>query len=248
MGIFSKRDRSKRRYYKDIFKTLPDGEYYRPLFSPWHGEGLGEFGRYYQYAKSVSLVSPDRCYMLYTLASQAANLNGQWYECGVYKGGTATLLANLLSDKGKGQTTQLHLFDTFEGMPETDPERDLHLKGDFDDTSLEAVSEQVCKNIKDRSLINFHKGFIPDTFASLEDHTIAFAHIDVDIYKSIIDSCEFIYPRMERGGFMIFDDYGFGSCPGARQAVDEFFSNKPEQVLVLPTGQALVFISCSTTQ
>lgn len=248
MSIFSKRNRSKRKYYKKMFQSIPDGEYYRPLFSPWHGNGFGEFEQYYQYAKSVSVVSPDRCYMLYALASQAINLTGQWYECGVYKGGTATMLANLLNNKGIDKESQLHLFDTFEGMPETDPEKDLHAQGDFSDTSLEAVSEQVCKNIDDRSLVHFHKGLIPDTFSSLENHIIAFAHIDVDIYKSIIDSCEFIYPRMESGGFMIFDDYGFGSCPGARQAVDEFFSNKPEQVIVLPTGQALVFISHSIPQ
>jgi O-methyltransferase len=244
MGLFSKASRSKRKYYKDIFQKIPDGEFYRPLFSPWHAEGFGEFKNYYNSAKSVSLVSADRCYMLYAFASQAINLSGNWYECGVFRGGTAAMLAMLLNDKLHNSTTQLHLFDTFEGMPDTDPEKDLHQQGDFSDTSLEAVSEQVLKNIQDQSLVHFHKGFIPDTFASLESHQISFAHIDVDIYKSIIDCCEFIYPRMQGGGFMIFDDYGFGSCPGAREAVDEFFKDKAEQVVVLPTGQALVCKLC----
>ena len=39
---------------------------------------------------------------------------------------------------------------------------------------------------------------------------------------------------------MVFDDYGFASCPGARKAVDEFFNDKPERPLVLPTAQAIV--------
>jgi O-methyltransferase len=39
---------------------------------------------------------------------------------------------------------------------------------------------------------------------------------------------------------MIFDDYGFPSCPGARKAVDEFFGGKPETPIVLGTGQALI--------
>jgi len=43
------------------------------------------------------------------------------------------------------------------------------------------------------------------------------------------------------GGFIVFDDYGFPSCPGARAAVDEFFSGKSYFPLCLPTGQALVF-------
>ena len=43
-----------------------------------------------------------------------------------------------------------------------------------------------------------------------------------------------------RVGFLVFDDYGFPSCAGARRAVDEFFANKPEVPLCLPTGQCLV--------
>jgi O-methyltransferase len=38
---------------------------------------------------------------------------------------------------------------------------------------------------------------------------------------------------------MVFDDYGFPTCPGARKAVDEFFANKPETPIVLDTGQAI---------
>jgi O-methyltransferase len=121
-------------------------------------------------------------------------------------------------------------------MPDTDPHRDRHRKGDFSDTSLEAVRERV----GNRDVVSFHPGFIPDTFKGLEDQAIALAHIDVDIYKSVIDSCDFIYPRTLAGGFLIFDDYGFATCPGARKAVDEFFRGKPEVPLVLPTGQAVI--------
>ena len=40
---------------------------------------------------------------------------------------------------------------------------------------------------------------------------------------------------------MVFDDYGFSSSPDARKAVDDFFREKNEVPLVLPTGQAVVF-------
>jgi len=43
-----------------------------------------------------------------------------------------------------------------------------------------------------------------------------------------------------RDAVMLFDDYGFPTCPGARKAVDEFFSDKPEVPFYLPTGQCLV--------
>jgi O-methyltransferase len=151
------------------------------------------------------------------------------------------MLARLLSECAPKQGNQLHLFDTFEGMPETDARLDIHSDGDFADCSIERVNERVQKF--GTGLVDLHRGLIPETFTGLEAHRIAFAHIDVDIFRSVQDCCEFIYPRLLPGGFMIFDDYGFLSCPGARKAVDEYFTHRPEFPLVLPTGQALVFKS-----
>jgi hypothetical protein len=39
---------------------------------------------------------------------------------------------------------------------------------------------------------------------------------------------------------IVCDDYGSAYCPGAKKAIDEFFSDKLEQVISLPTGQSLV--------
>jgi O-methyltransferase len=215
-----------------------DASFYDPLFSPW--KGYGEFAEYLQLTQEYTLVSADRCYLLFSIAKQAIHLGGEFWECGVYKGGTAKLLAALLEKKSATHAVlPLKLFDTFEGMPETDPDKDWHRLGDFSDTSLEAVRERIGT---EKMHVSYYKGFIPETFAGNENSQIGFAHIDVDIYRSIIDCCEFIYPRMLLGGFMVFDDYGFPTCPGARQAVDEFFAGKKEEPLVLPTGQAIVTV------
>jgi O-methyltransferase len=45
---------------------------------------------------------------------------------------------------------------------------------------------------------------------------------------------------MNKGAYMMFDDYGFLSCPGVKIAVDDFFKNKPETPLYVATGQCLV--------
>jgi len=220
-----------RRLNKEIQTGIPDAELYQPLFSPWRSAA---FAAEYAPIAPWTLVSEDRCYVLATLASQASQLDGEFWECGVYRGGTAMLFAERLSTAG----TRLRLFDTFEGMPETDAARDTHKAGDFSDTSLEAVRSRVHGNF-----VHFHKGLIPETFSGLESSRIAFAHVDVDIYSAILACCEFIFPRLCVGGFMVFDDYGFPSCPGARSAVDEFFRERNANPLVLPTGQALVFKS-----
>ena len=213
--------------------SIPDIELYRPLFSPWLAQG--DFRRFYDIAAPRTLVSPDRCYVLYTLLKQAIHVEGDIWECGVYKGGTAAMMAKIL--KKHGPWKKLFLFDTFAGMPDTNPEKDLHKKGDFSETSLEEVKQYV----QEPDLCIFRRGLIPDTFAGLESKKIAFAHINVNIYRSILDCLEFIWPRLSFGAFIVFDDYGFPSCPGARASVDDFFLAKACYPLCLPTGQALVF-------
>ena len=106
---------------------------------------------------------------------------------------------------------------------------------------MDAVRSRVESRIPDPSIVQFHQGVIPRTFEELDSHSIAFAHIDVDLHAAVADCCRFIYPRIQNGGFMVFDDYGFPNCPGARKAVDDFFVDKIEIPLVLPTGQAVVF-------
>ena len=209
---------------------------YQPLYSPWLDQE-GEFGAYYRIARPRTLVSADRCYVLYRLLLQALVVEGDVWECGVYQGGTAAMMAAILGDKLPAK--KLYLFDTFEGMPETDAAADLHAKGDFADTSVEAVAQYVGH----AGLCEIRKGFIPQTFAGLEPARIALAHVDVDIYRSVKDCLEFIWPRLAHGGFIVCDDYGFPSCPGARDAVDEFFTAKTAVPLCLPTGQALIFKS-----
>ena len=190
--------------------------------------------RFNEIMKSITytLVDRIRCYMLYQFAMQAARLEGEVAEIGVYRGGTARLLASAFGPSGK----TVHLFDTFEGMPSTDPDRDAHHKGDFSDTSLESVQRSLegCGNVA------FYPGFFPGTAPPIAGLKFSLAHIDVDIYRSVLDCCEFFYPRMVAGGMMVFDDYGFESCPGAKTAVDEFFRDKRERPCYIPSGQCIL--------
>jgi O-methyltransferase len=214
-----------------ILRTIPDAGLYRPLFEPWRSP---QWRARLREGDNASVVSLDRKYVLWQTAAQAAQAPGDFMECGVYKGGTAYLLATVLEEHAPAK--RLHLFDTFAGMPETRPEHDLHVQGDFDDTSLEAVSAYLAP----KANVSFHPGLIPASFAGLEALRFSFVHIDLDIYEAIRDASAFAYERVAPGGFLLYDDYGFPSCPGARRAVDEFYAGKPERPLVLATGQCLV--------
>jgi O-methyltransferase len=179
-----------------------------------------------------TLVSDVDSYFSYRFACDARSLPGDVAEVGVYKGGTARMFAKIFAGTGK----TVHLFDTFSGMPPVDPTRDLHRESDFDDVSLEGVTAYLA----DCSNVRLYQGFFPATAGPIEQTKFCFVHADVDIHQSVLDCCRFFYPRLVPGGVLIFDDYGRNSCPGAKQAVDDFFADTPEKPVYVPTGQAFI--------
>ena len=214
---------------------VPDAYLYRPLFSPWDGDP--DFEKDYQAIKQDTLCSRDRCYILKTSLSQALKNVGDVIECGVFRGGTALLAARVISsDPVARLEKKLHLFDTFTGMPASKGGIDRLQAGDLGTTS----EAQVAALLKDFPFVQIHAGLIPATFTGLDLNQVCWAHVDVDIYQSVHDCIEFISPKLTPGGFMLFDDYGFPSCPGARRAVDEAFASRPEVPICLPTGQCLI--------
>src|SRR6266516_8082503 len=101
----------------------------------------GAFRASYRELANRTLLTPESAWTLSALGRQALTVAGDFLEVGVYRGGSARLLRNILATSST--TRHLHLFDTFEGMPETDAARDLHKSRDFSDTSLKSVSDFV---------------------------------------------------------------------------------------------------------
>jgi O-methyltransferase len=182
-----------------------------------------------------TLVSNDRLYFLYQLARSSAGLPGDFAEIGVYKGGTAWLLSKVLEKSKK----TLHLFDTFEGMPEVDRNKDdveFVQAGIFADTSLEAVRDYL----KEFPATKFYKGLFPGTAPPVAEMKFSFVYIDVDIYQSTKDCLEFFYPRVTPGGVIVSDDYKSLKCPGVKKAFDEFFADKREAPVHTTFHQCLI--------
>lgn len=100
--------------------------------------------------------------------------------------------------------------------------------------------EDVKAFLKDCSNVRCYQGFFPATTGPIGNVNFCFVHVDVDIYKSVMDSCAFFYPRMLKGGIMLFDDYDCPNCPSAKMAVDEFFKDKVKYPCYLLTEQCYV--------
>ncbi len=146
-----------------------------------------------------------------------AGTYGDIAECGVYKGGSARLLATIFKNKN------ILLFDSFVGMLENDTvEAGYHKIGHFNDTSLEAVKDYL----KDKPNCYFYKGWLPDSATCLTDDTkFAFVHIDLDLYQSTKAAIEIFWPKLSDNGALVFDDWEFDNCPGVKTAILEYFGH-----------------------
>jgi hypothetical protein len=191
------------------------------------------WGLYSQTLSEGTVVQPlEDFFNLYQIMLKTQRVPGDIAELGVYRGGSAKLIATL-----KGQK-QLYLFDTFEGMPAVRADLDVHRAGDFADTSLEAVQKYLAAF----NGISFHKGIFPSSAGELSntDARFSFVHLDADIYASTRAGLEFFYPRTNKGGMILSHDYRSLGCPGVKQAFDEFFADKQEPVIELWKTQCLV--------
>ena len=183
--------------------------------------------------REQTLLSDERLQVLHQFACATTHLPGDGAEVGVYRGGTAYLLAALFAP----QERRLHLFDTFTGIPPVADGIDLHRPGDFADTNLATVQ----RFLEEFANVTFHPGIFPESVThECTQAGYSFVHVDADMYRSVYDCCAFFYPRLIPGGMLLFDDYGFPSCPGVKMGADEYFSDKRHKPVYLPTGQALI--------
>lgn len=185
--------------------------------------------------EKYTFLSADRLGCLFQVVSQAVNLPGDVAEFGVYQGGSAKAIAWLTNKYAPEKKT--HLFDTFTGFPQTGSAMEYYQTGQLNQTSVDAVKGLL----QEQKNTQFWQGPFAATLPKLaDDQQFCFIHVDCDLFSSIWAVCESVFPRLIPGGMALFDDYGFVSCPGAKQAVDQFFASRRETPIYLATGQALV--------
>ena len=165
----------------------------------------------------------------------AAGTPGDFVECGVYAGANAAAMARAIYDMGdlhfaKATPTgisinkpRVHLFDSFEGIPQAGPEDQEYLEAGHK-AGLSACSlAQVKANMREwqipDELLVWHPGWFEDTVASMMQQPIALLRLDGDLYESTKVCMQHLYPLVTLGGWVICDDYHLS---GARKAVSEF--------------------------
>ena len=167
------------------------------------------------------------------------DVGGDVVECGVASGRSLAMLASLV--RSSDIPRYIWGFDNWSGLPAPSKE-DLALegssaaKGRFAESNVEMVLATLrwhgFGESEIKSKITLVKGLFSDTLPKFEGSRIALLHIDADLYESYKDSLQYLWPKVSIGGIVAFDEYhASAQWPGAKQAVDEFFSQlAPESV------------------
>lgn len=183
-------------------------------------------------------VIAERRFPLLHVALATRNIPGDTVECGVLEAASSYLIMKV----HEGTEKLHHIFDSFEGL--SDPQ-DIDAVADARHYEWKARDLAVPMHVVENNLRacpqkRLYKGWIPERFHEVSEHRFSLVHIDVDLYHPTYDSLAFFYDRVSPGGMIVCDDYGFETCPGAFQAVNEYMADKPEHVIHLTTGQGLI--------
>jgi O-methyltransferase len=172
-----------------------------------------------------SLQFAYEAFTVYSFCKAYSGLPGAMAEVGVFQGASAKLLCEAKGD------VELHLFDTFGGLPPSSAaDKGVHRENQYL-CSLESVQDFL-KSYKN---VNFHPGLFPDSAKTLPERRFSFVHLDVDLYESTLAGLEYFYPRLITGGVILSHDYSI--LAGVRKAFDDFLHDKPERPVQFPSTQ-----------
>jgi len=131
----------------------------------------------------------------YTLERVDSALN-TWVELGVSTGRSTRLIVQTAAELG--HSSQLHAFDSFEGLPE-----------DFI-AGVEKGAFATKPPVFEEENIHLHVGWFIDTlppFAASLNQQIGFIHCDADLYSSTRTALNALKTHIGPGTVLLFDEY-----------------------------------------
>ena len=207
-----------------------------------------DFLALYERCKPFTMTSLERLYSLHKCAEYiaAAGIAGDLAECGVWRGGSCMLMAlGLIRAGDTGR--HIYMYDTFEGHPRPDPDKDVDLwgnrgidewrrqeeagtLGEWGVASLAEVRGNLLSTGYPAERLIFVQGMVETTVPGNTPENLALLRLDTDWYESTRVALQHLYPKLAEGGVLIIDDYGH--YRGQRQAVDEYFAEIGEKPLL----------------
>jgi len=169
---------------------------------------------------------------------------GDVVELGCHAGSTSILLQQLLllykERHPNSPKRQLHVYDSFEGLPAQvveDENTKYYKKGE-----LSVGIQGILAAFRKEGLPppNINKGFFGNIPDDKYPEKIAFAFFDGDLYQTITDSFHKVFHKMSLGARALVHDFNWSHLPGAKHAVDDFLADKQEKAEDCKVGVGLV--------
>ena len=163
-------------------------------------------------------------------AVMTAGVAGDVVEFGCYVGTTSVFLARDI----EATSRRLYLYDSFEGLPPKTSEDRSPAGEQFREGELLATKQQLIRNLKQAGvrLPVIKKAWFADLRAEDVPKRIAFAYLDGDYYRSVLDPLRLIWPRLIEGATVVVDDYANEALPGAARAVDAWLRDHPARLRI----------------
>lgn len=186
-----------------------------------------------------------RFFHLIEMFKLSAGVPGATLEAGCFRGMASHLLCHYRRVEDPEFNGHGHIMvDSFEGLSPPIEADGAHAKKSFDNRAFTTTSvERVKQTLSEFPGVQFLQGWIPEILAELPDTGYRFVHIDVDIYEPTLDCLRYFYPRMNRGGIIVCDD--FGPWPeniweGCEKAFREFCNENQIPFAKLDSGNAVI--------
>lgn len=181
--------------------------------------------------------------------NQVKHLDGRIAECGCWKGlSSYIILQACLQDNPGYKGEDYHIFDSFEGLSAptaedavTDKKGNVLSESAKPQGYYNAQLTSVQNALSQFNAVTYHKGWIPDSFKSVDEGFYKFVHADLDFYAPTIESLKYFYDRLVPGGLIVVDDYGSNKWPGVILAVESFCSDRKINPILLSSNQAVIW-------
>ncbi len=170
---------------------------------------------------------------------------GDIAELGVFRGMGLMTWANLLEAYAIGDRTKIVFgFDNWKGFTGFSKEDGKPVEnankvlGGFDPGKYRAELESALslfdadRFVPWKARVKLVDGQIEQSVPRFLEQNpgvrFSLVHFDCDLYAPTKAALDAIWPRVSRGGIVLFDEYAIHDWPGETQAVDEFMSSKPD--------------------
>lgn len=178
-----------------------------------------------------------RIHVMLWAASIGAGVDGDFIECGVYRGGFAKAIMSFTDFNNKKKT--YYLCDTFDGGEGANLFTEEEKKSRSFYGAYENTFEFVKKIFAEDNAV-IVKGLVPDSLKELKLKKIAFILLDMNSAVAEEGALEFLWDKLSNGGVILFDDHSFVGYEQSAKFHLDFAEKKGQKLLCLPTGQGMI--------